>query len=56
MVTTTFQPFELEHWQSDYEQTVRFNLADSTIQPLSLAELIEGADLDRLLATQLYYP
>jgi aspartate/methionine/tyrosine aminotransferase len=56
MVTTTFQPFELEHWQSDFEQTVSFNLADSTIQPLSLGELIEGADLDALLAAPLYYP
>ncbi|MFG1684629.1 aminotransferase class I/II-fold pyridoxal phosphate-dependent enzyme [Nonomuraea sp. NPDC049269] len=59
MVNTSppYQRFELENWQSDYEQTVRFNLSDSTIDPVSLAELLgPEADLGALLATELYYP
>ncbi len=56
-MVSTFQPFELENWQSDYEQTVQFNLADSTCNPLTLRELLgDDADLERLLATKLYYP
>lgn len=53
----TFQPFELENWQSDYEQTVAYNLSDSTIDPVPLGELL-GPDLDvgRLLDTPMYYP
>ena len=51
-----FQPFELEQWQSSYEQTVRFNLSDSTIEPVELRELVGDADLERLLGTALYYP
>jgi aspartate/methionine/tyrosine aminotransferase len=56
MVTATFQPFELESWQSEHEQTVRFNLSDSTIEPVTLGELVDGVDLDALLATPMYYP
>lgn len=52
-----FQPFELENWQSDYEQTVRFNLSDSTIEPLKLRELLtDPGDVDAMLDTALYYP
>lgn len=53
----SFEPFELENWQSDYEQSVTFNLSDSTCNPLTLRELLsDEVDLDRLLATKLYYP
>lgn len=56
-MVTPFQAFELENWQSDYEQTVRFNLSDSTIDPVRLGELLgEDADLTEILATELYYP
>ncbi|MBN6056749.1 aminotransferase class I/II-fold pyridoxal phosphate-dependent enzyme, partial [Nonomuraea sp. RK-328] len=53
----TFQRFELENWQSDHEQTVRFNLADSTVDPVTVADLLdERSDLDELLSIPLYYP
>ncbi|MFI6291148.1 aminotransferase class I/II-fold pyridoxal phosphate-dependent enzyme [Nonomuraea sp. NPDC050790] len=53
----TFQTFELENWQSDHEQTVRFNLADSTVDPVTVADLVEdGADLERIMSVPLYYP
>ena len=52
-----FHRFELENWQSAYEQTVRFNLADSTLEPVRLRELIdERGELEELLETALYYP
>ncbi|MFI6910038.1 aminotransferase class I/II-fold pyridoxal phosphate-dependent enzyme [Nonomuraea sp. NPDC050394] len=53
----TFQTFELENWQSDHEQTVRFNLADSTVDPVTVADLVEdGEDLERIMSVPLYYP
>ncbi|MEV4063972.1 aminotransferase class I/II-fold pyridoxal phosphate-dependent enzyme [Nonomuraea dietziae] len=52
-----FQTFELENWQSDYEQTVRFNLADSTVDPVTVTDLIEGGqDVERIMSLPLYYP
>ncbi|WP_084955848.1 aminotransferase class I/II-fold pyridoxal phosphate-dependent enzyme [Thermoactinospora rubra] len=52
-----FQTFELENWQSDYERTVRFNLADSTVDPVTVADLLGEADgLERILSIPLYYP
>ena len=55
---TTFRPFALEEWQSRWEQTVRWNIADSGVQPVILSELL-GDDPDalaRLLAMDLHYP
>jgi aspartate/methionine/tyrosine aminotransferase len=53
----TWQQFELEEWQSTYEQTVDFNLADSTIDPVPTRLLLPGdAELTELLDTELYYP
>lgn len=55
---TTFRPFALEEWQSRYEQEVRWNIADSGVQPVILSELL-GDDPDalaRLLAMDLHYP
>ena len=37
----SFTPFELEHWQSRYETTVDFNLADSGVHPVRLGELVD---------------
>src|SRR5579883_3059371 len=56
-MASQFTPFALEEWQSRHEQEVDFNLADSGVQPVVLAELIGfDQDLDRLLATPLHYP
>ncbi len=35
-----FVPFDLERWQSEWEHTVRFNLSESGVHPLSLEELL----------------
>jgi aspartate/methionine/tyrosine aminotransferase len=53
----SFTPFALETWQSDFEQTVKFNLADSGVHPLSLKELVDDdAAVQRLLDVHLHYP
>jgi aspartate/methionine/tyrosine aminotransferase len=36
----TFVPFELERWQSAWENRVRINLSESGVHPLSIAELL----------------
>jgi len=52
-----FVPFELEAWQSAYEQDVEFNLADSGVQPVRVGELVvEPAAVRDLLDTALHYP
>lgn len=52
-----FTPFALETWQSDFEQTVKFNLADSGVHPLSLKDLVEDDEaVRRLLDVHLHYP
>lgn len=38
-----FTPFELEEWQSRWETSVAFNLADSGVQAVRLGELLAGA-------------
>ncbi len=53
----TFTPFDLEQWQSLYETTVKFNLADSGVQPVTLAELVSTPEaVTELLRTPLHYP
>jgi aspartate/methionine/tyrosine aminotransferase len=48
-----FHPFEMERWQSTYENRVAFNLSESGVTPLTLEELLAlagGADIgDTLL-------
>lgn len=53
----SFQPFAMERWQSTYEHDVRFNLSESGVEPLTLAELIDlaGLDADAVLGTLLEY-
>jgi aspartate/methionine/tyrosine aminotransferase len=66
-----FTPFELEEWQSRWETSVAFNLADSGVQAVRLGELLAGATgpvggeaqarpdeagLARLLEVDLHYP
>jgi aspartate/methionine/tyrosine aminotransferase len=38
--------FEMERWQSHHENTVEFNLAESGVQPITLAELMDLASID----------
>ncbi|MBP2472897.1 aspartate/methionine/tyrosine aminotransferase [Crossiella equi] len=54
----SFTPFELEEWQSRYEQTVTHNLADSGCHPVVLGELLGDSEaaVRRLLAADLHYP
>jgi hypothetical protein len=44
----TFRPFEMERWQSTWENRVRYNLSESGVHPVTLAELgaLAGADID----------
>lgn len=38
-----YAPFRMERWQSTYEHRVRFNLSESGVHPLTVAELLELA-------------
>lgn len=51
-----FQPFELEHFQSQFERTVEINLADSSVQCANMRELVNGAEAQELLNLDLPYP
>ena len=52
-----FVPFELERWQSTWENQVRFNLSESGVHPLSIQELLglAGASTLPLLEVRLGY-
>jgi aspartate/methionine/tyrosine aminotransferase len=52
----SFRPFLLEEWQSRYEQTVRYNLADSGVQPVTIRELLSEEQIERLLDLPIHYP
>lgn len=39
-------PFEMERWQSTYENRVELNLSESGVHPMTVAELLELADSD----------
>ena len=53
----TFYPFDLERWQSTWENRVRHNLSESGVHPLTVRELLEiaGASADPLLDVLLCY-
>jgi len=51
-----FQYFELETFQSLYERTVDFNLADSSVQCAAVSDLLSGGDPEKLASLPLYYP
>jgi len=53
-----FQRFEMERWQSTWENRVRYNLSESGVHPLSAAELLDlaGTAGDGVLARPLGYP
>ena len=51
------QPFELERWQSVWENRVDLNISESGVHPLSVAELVGDAEaVQRLLALPQGYP
>ncbi len=52
-----FVTFDLERWQSTWENRVRFNLSESGVHPLSVRELITlaGASTEPLLDVRLGY-
>ncbi|HWC74910.1 MAG TPA: aminotransferase class I/II-fold pyridoxal phosphate-dependent enzyme [Gemmatimonadales bacterium] len=54
---TRFVPFELERWQSTWENRVRYNLSESGVHPLSIQELLglAGASAVPLLDIRLGY-
>ena len=54
---TRFVPFELERWQSTWENRVRFNLSESGVHPLTIQELLglAGASTLPLLDIRLGY-
>jgi aspartate/methionine/tyrosine aminotransferase len=53
----TFVNFELERWQSAWENRVRINLSESGVHPLSIRELLalSGGDPERLAEIPLGY-
>jgi len=52
-----FVAFELERWQSTWENRVRYNLSESGVHPLSIQELLDlaGASAGPLLGVRLGY-
>lgn len=51
----SFQTFLLERTQSLHENEVEINLTESGVEPLSLAELLEPAEIEALLTLRLGY-
>ena len=51
------QPFELERWQSVWENKVELNISESGVHPLTTSELVPGAAiLQKILDVPQYYP
>jgi aspartate/methionine/tyrosine aminotransferase len=50
------ETFDMERMQCLYENEVEYNLSESGVQPLTVAELVQGEDLERLLSVGLGYP
>src|ERR1044071_3930520 len=55
-ITRSFTPFELEYYQSQFEYTVEYNLADSSVKCVTTREWLNGDEIETLLATGLFYP
>jgi aspartate/methionine/tyrosine aminotransferase len=55
---TDFQPFVMERAMSKFERTVKYNLSESGVHPVSLSELLadDPAQIELLLETGLNYP
>ncbi|HYX81697.1 MAG TPA: aminotransferase class I/II-fold pyridoxal phosphate-dependent enzyme [Gemmatimonadales bacterium] len=56
-MTPRFVPFDLERWQSTWENRVRYNLSESGVHPLTIQELLglAGASALPLLEVRLGY-
>src|SRR6476469_4882918 len=52
----SFQNFDLEYFQSQFERTVEINLADSSVKCANVSNLLAGEDPGPLLELPLYYP
>jgi aspartate/methionine/tyrosine aminotransferase len=51
------QPFELERWQSIWENKVELNISESGVHPLTTSELVpDAAALQKILDVPQYYP
>jgi aspartate/methionine/tyrosine aminotransferase len=51
------QPFELERWQSVWENKVELNISESGVHPLTTSELVpDAAALQKILDVPQYYP
>lgn len=50
------ETFQMERMQCRYENEVEYNLSESGVEPMSVAELMRGQDLDGLLSVGLGYP
>lgn len=55
-MTVSFQPFELEHYQSLHEHNVEINLADSSVKCLGTRDWLTSEEQEELLSTGLFYP
>ncbi len=51
-----FVPFELEYYQSQWEHTVDYNLADSSVKCVTTREWLDEDEIEALLDTGLFYP
>ncbi len=51
-----FHNFELEQFQSDFERTVEYNLADSSVQCVNVRDLLPADEIEPLLDMRLFYP
>lgn len=51
-----FHNFELEQFQSDFERTVEYNLADSSVQCVNVRDLLAADEMEHLLDLRLFYP
>jgi aspartate/methionine/tyrosine aminotransferase len=51
-----FVPFELEYYQSQFEHTVEYNLADSSVKCVTTRAWLDEDEVEALLGTGLFYP
>jgi aspartate/methionine/tyrosine aminotransferase len=51
-----FQNFDLEQFQSQFERTVEYNLADSSVKGANVSDILAGEDAAPLLELPLFYP
>jgi hypothetical protein len=51
-----FRNYELKHFQSQFERTVAYNLADSSVQCADVRKLLGGDDAGPLVNLPLFYP